>query len=95
MEQPEGRMDDRVVLLRRADLEPDSPQPFTGYQLGLRDAPVVVPQLAAVPRGLIGQSGATSAARNAMALPVSRRSRIGVSGVVSASRPPRRSDRER
>ena len=36
-------MDNGVVLLRRADLEPDSAQPFSGCQLGLRDVPVVIP----------------------------------------------------
>ena len=34
MEQPERRVDDRVVLLRRADLEPDSAQPVSGYSSG-------------------------------------------------------------
>ena len=49
------RVRDRVVLLRRADIEPDRPEPVQRSQRRAGDVPVVVPQQAAVPGGVIGK----------------------------------------
>ena len=48
--QPEGRMDERIVLLRRAGLEPDPRQAVPRSQPCPRQVPVIVPEHGAVQR---------------------------------------------
>lgn len=48
--QPESRMDDRVVLLRRSGLEPDSREPVPRAQSRPRHVAIVIPQQRAVQR---------------------------------------------
>src|SRR5262245_36495054 len=52
---PEGRVRERVVLLRRAELRPDAPESADRLQLRPRHVMVIVPQHAAVPDGLVSE----------------------------------------
>jgi hypothetical protein len=53
MQAPEHGVDDRVVLRRRAKLEPDASEPVEGLHRGRREVHVVIPEDAAAPRGLV------------------------------------------
>lgn len=53
MHEPEGRMRDGVILLCRADVEPDAPQSGGRLEVGPRQMCVVVPQHPAVPRRMV------------------------------------------
>ena len=58
MLQPEGAVQQRVILLRGAEVEPDAPQTVQRLQVGPRDVHVVVPEQRAVQRGQVGDQGA-------------------------------------
>ena len=52
---PERAVEDRIILLRGTELEPDPTEAGGGLQLGLGHVGVVVPEEAAVDRGVIGE----------------------------------------
>ena len=54
MLQPERGVQQRIILLRRAQLGPDAPQAAERAQLGHRDVTEVVPERTAVQRRMVG-----------------------------------------
>jgi hypothetical protein len=54
MLQPEGGVDDRVVLLGRARLEPDAAEAVERTEGGRGEVLLVVPEQSAVPGGVVG-----------------------------------------
>src|SRR3954468_15435488 len=50
---PEGRMRQRIVLLRCTEVEPDARQAMNRLKLGAGDVLVIVPQQPTVPGGLV------------------------------------------
>ena len=57
LHQPERRVHDGVVLLRCAEMKPDTVEPRPRFERGVREMRAVVPEASAVPRGLIGDEG--------------------------------------
>ena len=51
---PKGRMQQRIVLLRGSDLEPDAKEPRPGLQIGSRDMTFIVPEQLPGQSGVVG-----------------------------------------
>jgi hypothetical protein len=57
MFQPEGAVEERIILLRGAEIEPDAPETVQGTKIGAGHVHVVVPGQAAVEGGQAGGNG--------------------------------------